>query len=387
MFYLVAYAMLNLATGLESLLGNPSWRPSFKVHWLLSITGVLLCLMAMFMINPGAAFVAIFFVSIIYTYMRSRKIAGSWEDIRYGILMLLSRFAIHRLAQAKPSPRSWRPHFLVLSDNPLQVSSLVNLTSSITRSKGFLTLASVFSPNIADLTRANRWKKLVSNYLNEEKIDALIEFSIDNSILNGAKKILTSYGLGSITPNTLVLGETTKKDQMEDFIHIIQAACQANKNILIVRDKRTLHPTPKKVDIWWDDESKQNSELMLLFGHMLSFNKKYKNSSLNLNGLSSSELGKEQRVKYFQDFFSKGRFSFTTNIYIGAATQQVQRSIISQVSQGSDIAFIGIKPPNLTGPIDEYLEYYKQLICDTAGIPNAAFVIGSGLLNLRELFD
>jgi amino acid transporter len=387
MFYLVTYATLNLATGLESLLGNPSWRPTFRVNWISSILGVALCLMAMFMIDAGSAFIALFFVSMIYTYMRSRKLAGNWEDIRHGVLMLVSRFAIHRLAKAKASPRSWRPNFLVLSDNPLQVSSLVNLTSSITRSKGFLTLASVFSPNLADLNRADRWKKLVSNYLQEKKIDALIEFSVDDSVFNGANKFLTSYGIGSITPNTLVLGETTKPELLQDFMQIIQAACRANKNVLIVRDKKTEHPIPKKVDIWWDDESKNNSELMLLFGHMLSFNKKYKKAAINLNGIAASEDGKEKRLKYFQEFFIKGRFSFNSTVYIGESSPQIQRSIMSQVSRDADIAFIGIVPPNLTGPMDGYLEYYKQLLYDTAGLPNAAFVIGSGYLNLREIFN
>ena len=387
MFYLVAYATLNLATGLESLLGNPSWRPTFRVPWLVSIAGVILCIMAMFMIEPGAAFIALFLVSIIYICMRSRNIAGNWEDIRYGILMLLSRFAIYRLAQGKGSPRSWRPNFLVLSDNPLQVSSLVNLTSAITRSKGFLTLASVFPPNIADLTRAERWKKIVNNYLKEKKIDALVEFAIDDSIFNGAQKFLTSYGLGTINPDTLVLGESATPEGLEDFVLIIQAACQANKNVVIVRDKESEHPSPQKIDIWWDDESRHNSELMLLFGHMLSFNKAYKKAAINLNGIAPTEAGKEQRLKYFQDFFSKGRFSFNTNVYIGEPSLQIQRSIISQVSKDADIVLIGIKPPNLTGPIDEYMEYYKQVIYDTAGIPNATFVIGSSHLNLREIFN
>ena len=31
MFYLIAYAVLNLATGLEGMMGNLSWRPTFRV--------------------------------------------------------------------------------------------------------------------------------------------------------------------------------------------------------------------------------------------------------------------------------------------------------------------------------------------------------------------
>jgi amino acid transporter len=36
MFFLISYGMLNLASGLEGMLGNPGWRPTFHTSWTLS---------------------------------------------------------------------------------------------------------------------------------------------------------------------------------------------------------------------------------------------------------------------------------------------------------------------------------------------------------------
>ena len=59
MFNLSTYALLNLSAALESAMGNPSWRPTFKVKSSFSFLGFLMCVVAMFMISPGWTFVAL----------------------------------------------------------------------------------------------------------------------------------------------------------------------------------------------------------------------------------------------------------------------------------------------------------------------------------------
>ena len=386
MFYLIAYSMLNLAAGLEELMGNPSWRPTFRIPWYVSMCGVALCMMAMLMIDAGATFMALFFVIGIYIFMRRRKIAGSWDDIRYGVLMFLSRFVIYRLARDKMPVRSWRPNFLVLSDSPSQVSNLINLTSAITKDKGFLTLASIFPPNIADIDRAERWKKVVNNYLHEKHIEALVEFSIDDDVPTGAKRFLINYGIGSLSPNTVVLGDIDTSGDIKNFLSIIRVACEAKKNVVIVREKATIKPVTRKVDIWWDEESRYNSELMILLGHMLRYNKKWKRSTLRLNSIVPNEIGKEQRLKYFEEFFMKSRMHVHPEVYIGDKSADIRLEMMHKCSKDADIVLIGLRPPEVDETIESYEAYYKRVDEETAGITNAAFVIGAEQLDLSEIF-
>jgi hypothetical protein len=58
MFSLTSYGVLHLISGLEGMIGNPSWRPTFRTLWLLSLLGAGLCVAAMFMINAGATFIS-----------------------------------------------------------------------------------------------------------------------------------------------------------------------------------------------------------------------------------------------------------------------------------------------------------------------------------------
>ncbi len=59
MFFLNTYGMTNLVAGIEKLVGNPSYRPRFNIHWGVSMLGALGCYGAMFLINPIATVAAI----------------------------------------------------------------------------------------------------------------------------------------------------------------------------------------------------------------------------------------------------------------------------------------------------------------------------------------
>ena len=47
MFFLTTYGMVNLVAGLERLSGDPSFRPTMKVHWAVSLGGAIACFWAM----------------------------------------------------------------------------------------------------------------------------------------------------------------------------------------------------------------------------------------------------------------------------------------------------------------------------------------------------
>jgi len=74
MFFLNTYGMLNLTAGIEGLVGNPSFRPQFKVHWSLALLGAAGCYGAMFLINATATVVAILVSYGVYILLQHRSL-------------------------------------------------------------------------------------------------------------------------------------------------------------------------------------------------------------------------------------------------------------------------------------------------------------------------
>ncbi|MCB1181539.1 MAG: amino acid permease [Chlamydiia bacterium] len=96
MFFLISYCILNLVAGIETLMHNPSWRPSFTMKPWVYFTGAILCLIGMFMINAGATFLSLLIVLSIY-FFRGRKLSSNWEDICFAILMQVTKSTAYRL--------------------------------------------------------------------------------------------------------------------------------------------------------------------------------------------------------------------------------------------------------------------------------------------------
>jgi hypothetical protein len=97
MFFLTTYGVLNIAAGTERLLGSPSFRPKFKVHWIFSLLGAIGCISVMFLINAVATGIVLAFVAIIYTWLESRELKTTWGDVRRGIWMAMIRAGLMRL--------------------------------------------------------------------------------------------------------------------------------------------------------------------------------------------------------------------------------------------------------------------------------------------------
>ncbi|MCK5843749.1 MAG: amino acid permease, partial [Victivallales bacterium] len=165
MFFLTSYCLLNLSSAFEGMIGSPTWRPAFKVHWSVSLAGSILCLLIMIKIDSTATLVAILVVSTIYYIVKRRRLIAHWGDTRYGVLMLAAQNIIYRLASKKQDERTWRPNILVMTGSPTSRWGLVEMGNSIAKGNGFLTIATVVSEKDANPARLATIEDTVSAFL------------------------------------------------------------------------------------------------------------------------------------------------------------------------------------------------------------------------------
>src|SRR5690606_34110443 len=82
MFFLTTYLVLNIAAGVERFVGSPSFRPSFRVHWIFSFAGAVGCLAVMFLINALATIAAAVVIAGVYFWLERRELQRAWGDVR-----------------------------------------------------------------------------------------------------------------------------------------------------------------------------------------------------------------------------------------------------------------------------------------------------------------
>lgn len=390
MVCLICYGVLNFSAGLETFMANPSWRPRFAVHWAVSFTGALLCLITMLMIDVSMALTSLALIFFIYLVIKKRQLDDSLDDVRYGLWTFIARFAIYRLAKTEETSKSWRPNFLVFNKKIDGYShNLLQFAQSISQSKGFLTIASILSEPMASHKEKISLKKEIAQKLAAQNIDALVQLVYAEKLTAGMNQMLENYGIGTLTPNTIVFGGITEEDA-EDFAAVINNAYQRSTNIVILHERAgdavaLTENDARDIHIWWDDAHIANSRLMLVLGYMLKSNPSWRKASLSLKATVENEMMREQKSQELASLFSTKRLTTHTDILVSANLEREYFPLIENFSKEAGIIFLSLRPPKEKESIEEYASYLKMMTQFSDQLPPTAFVLSSHYTPLEKV--
>ncbi|MGK7874346.1 MAG: sodium transporter [Xenococcaceae cyanobacterium] len=146
MFFLIAYATINVVVLIESSLGLMNFRPSFRLPPLIPLFGALGCLFAMFVINPIFSLVALAVVAIIYLRLVSQPRERRPADVRSGIFVAIAEWAATKVIQLDmTNVRAWKPILLVPVENKSQLLGEFRLLIDFCRWEGSIKLLGLAS--------------------------------------------------------------------------------------------------------------------------------------------------------------------------------------------------------------------------------------------------
>ncbi len=384
MFFLTSYGLINLSAGLEGLIDSPSWRPKFRVKPAVSLIGALICLLIMLMIDAGATVVAGVITVTIYLWMKRRKLGSQWGDMRYGILMLLARFSIGRLANRnEPEERTWRPNILVLSGSPQKRWYLIELARSLVRGPSCVTVATVIPPSESGSNRARELKKTIQAFLRKRESDALVKIVEDDDILAGMETLVKGYGFGPITPNIILMGETVVPDSMDRFARLIQQIHRLHRNLVLVRepDEKPPEAGVRRIDIWWRGRQ-SNIGLTLTLAYLLQRGGYFENASIAIKRIIESDE-QDASEEALREHIKAQRL----DVDIETVIRNDSGSIMQQIhAESADAALVcmGLRAPEPEETPDAYAAYYRGIIAATDGLP-LLLVLAAGEIDYRAI--
>lgn len=385
MFFLTSYGLLNLSAALEGLIESPSWRPEFKVHWGFSLLGSVSCLFAMFMINSGATFIAIIISALVYYINKRRRLNAYWGDMRYGILMLMSRFVLYRLDRIKPNAKTWKPNILVLSGSPSSKWHLIALADAISHGKGFLTVATVI-PDGADIDRLEKIQKTIREYLRDRSVPAIVKVLAAPSVMEGAHDLIQSYGYGPLIPNTILLGEGGSQISTTDYAKLILRVYSNRRNLVIVHEGDLDDPKAgDQIDIWWRSVGK-NSGFMLALAHMLMTSPEWAGATLNIKTFVNSKEEEEEQLTRLNKFIEHENIDAHVEIYVLKGNEDLF-TLMRKHSANASMVFIGMRTPLEDETAESYSQYYTNLLANIQQMPAVSMVLSSEQIDFDRIFQ
>lgn len=377
MFFLTTYGVLNVAAGMERFLGSPSFRPSFRVHWLLSLAGALGCVIVMFLINAVATVVAIVFVALIFIWLERREMTSAWGDIRRGIWMALTRSGLLRLREPA-DPKNWRPHLLVLSGAPTRRWHLIDLARCLTHDRGLITVATVLARDSVTTERQVSMEATIQDYLEKRGVSALVRVVPADSPFEGARSLVEVYGLGSLVPNTIILGDSQQEETRKEFTELTGVFRKAQRNVLIVRaDSDREYGERKVIHVWWGG-LQRNGGLMMVLAYLLKTSLPWRGADVHVKTVVPNEAAASGTRENLERIIGATRTGSHAEVIVSGG--RPFRDILIETSAGADLVFLGLGRAR-----PDYETYYDDLRTLTEGLGATVFVLAAENLEFGEV--
>ncbi|MBP7962492.1 MAG: hypothetical protein KBG20_12200 [Caldilineaceae bacterium] len=364
MFFLNTYGMTNLVAGIEKMVGNPSFRPRFNIHWSISILGALGCYGAMFLINPLATVLAIVISYGIYFYLERRSVSRTWGDLRSGIWFALARRALLNLEQHRFHAKNWRPNILVFTGQPHNREELVSLSEWLSIGRGMVSFNQLIVGDVEKLTGQGlrrTARRQIRAYIKDRRMTAFAEADVVNDFYHGALTVAQAHGVSGLEPNTIMIGWSRTQDGRTMQMRLLHNLVRLDKSVLFVHfDETAEYGRHKIINVWWGGRS-DNADLIMLLAHLISRHPTWDGVKIRLLRIINSEEGRAQTQAHMQELLTRVRVEAEPIALVKETPGQPVMEIITKWSKDADLTLLGMDDPE-PAKAEEYANRLNDLI-------------------------
>jgi len=389
MFFLTVYGTINIVAGLETLSGDPSWRPKLRIPWPLNIACGLACVWVMFLISVEASIVAIGVEILLWLAFARREQMATWGDARRGLYEAMLRWALIRLSQRSMSARNWRPHILVFVDDARRKLDLIRFASWFSQNRGVVTVCElVVGDLLEDDIDVHGRLEGIQQLMDEEDLTVFAEVDVVENLIDGIADVSQANGIAGFASNTVVLGWPKDPKMMIDFLVTIRRMKKIQKSVLIGKiNPQHYFPARRarrEIHVWWGG-LKQNGDLMLLLAYLLTRNHEWRSAEIKILCAASNEFAEKNTSRYLEAMLKEIRIEADCDVFIKPDNTPI-RELIQSRSAAADAVFLGLAAPEV-GKEAEYAERMESLAGDLPVVffvKNSCLFVGK-LLEAEEL--
>ncbi|MCB9690461.1 MAG: amino acid permease [Alphaproteobacteria bacterium] len=374
MFFLTTYGALNVVAALEAVIGDTSFRPTLRVHWLVSLAGALGCIVAMFAISPGACLLAIFIEIVIFFVLSRRSLTSTFGDARSGLMLTGARYALMMLRHARVDPRNWRPHILVFTTDLHRTLPVVKVADAFGQHRGIVTVEHLVDEELDDFEGVENLLRTDNAMLEAESITAFCEVTCVSDLDQGAVVVAQANGMAGLHSNTVMFGYHRDDDGPEHLARLIRLCRTLSKlekcSVLFVPTTGRRSRKGSLV-VWWTGRE-NNGDLMLLLAHLTTLTSEYAGARIVLKTIVDDERAAVEMKRDFASMLPTLRMDVAVEVIVREGGESIQ-DVIHRDSQGARMVFLGMALPD-----DDASAYARKMDSLLDGLPDTCLVRNAG---------
>jgi hypothetical protein len=348
MFFMVTYGSLCLISFLYHFGSDPSYRPTFRSRWYISLLGFLMCLWLMFKMDSLYAVIAIGSIIGLYNliayYNKGRRglqfiFHGVLYQINRSIQIYLQKVGIARIRQ------EWRPSVVCVSGSTFEREEAFYMLDWISYKYGFATyihlMEGYFSKASHDEARdtldklINKFEALRSNVY----LDTLISPSYTSALA----QIVQLPGISGMD-NNMILFEFNKEnpENLGRIVENIDLIRAGSYDVAILGSSYKRIRYDAGIHIWIKSTDTDNASLLILMGFIINGHPQWRGSKINVYSIVKKEGAENSRANLLE-MLKSGRIPITEkNIEIIWHDENVSvRDIIQQRSSTAGLTLLG----------------------------------------------
>ncbi len=348
MFFMVTYGSLCLISFMQHFAADPSYRPSFKSKWYLSLLGSIMCVYLMFKINTPYAFAAILLMVALYFYISIKSdTEKGMASIFQGVIHQFSRTIQVFLQKSEKvkEEEDWRPAVLCLSKDSFERYSALEMMKWISHRYGFGTyihFEKAYFSKESKLKAEEKLKKLITIASNS-KSNVYLETLISPSNTGAIIQAIQQPGISG-QPNNMMLFEYKKGeiDWLSIIVDNYSVLKTAKYDLCILASSDKGFGYKKDIHVWIRRADYENANLMILLSYIILGHPDWKKGEIKIFATFPKEKLKEEEEHLIQ-LTSSGRLPISAkNIRVIAMEEGVNiKQLINDISMDADLTLIG----------------------------------------------
>jgi len=368
MFFMLTYGAINMVSFLEHFAADPAYRPTFRSHWSISLLGGVLSFFFMFKMNPVYAWIAMFMMVGIFTWItRSNKDKMMMSKVFQGVIFQATRWMQIFLQKRDDDALEthWRPFLLCLTSSSFDRNSVFDMTRWISHTYGFGTYIH-FIEGFLD-KETNKRSELVKKKLlkqahgskNRVYIDTIISPSFTSALAQGIQLPGIS-GKG----NNMILFEYVKSDiaELENILSNYKILKAKQLDICLLRSSIKGYGFKKEIHLWLTTNDFRNATLIVLLGYILLGHPDWEDAQIKVFSIYNSHKFKQKQER-IQEMIKSGRLPIAPqNIeLVENLDDRPFKDIINERSAESDLAIIGFTDADVEEQKSDAFDVYDKL--------------------------
>ena len=349
MFFMVTYGSLCLISFLQHFAADPSYRPTFRSRWYISLFGAVACFGLMFFMNPGYAILALLFMTIIYLLVSAynpekKNIAVIFQ----GVIFQLSRQLQVFLQKAdKEQTASWRPSAVCISEYSFDRLAAFDLLRWIAQRYGFGTYIHKISGYLSKTTHqeAQESQDRLIRMAEASKSNVYIDTLISPSYTSAIAQVIQLPGISG-TENNLLLLEFSKHkpDNLHDIVDNFKLVKSVDFDVLLLGSSERGYGLKQSIHIWITSNDYENASLMILLAYVILGHKEWNSGYIKIFALYPDETCDREREQ-LNKLIAAGQLPIAPkNIRVIPRKPDIDpRTVIIEESKDADLTIVGFR--------------------------------------------